>query len=205
MVKQINVIDENQFFVESKKAIQVVLEKDELLRKQMKIAEKHQLVKEHMKKASSLEEFEELKKLEKELRFMKTIEPAVPEEYREKIKRNAVVEQLEVSEKLNELKAQLKDQIEYLENELVPLIDNIRKLEKLGKIPDQINAILDLTIGEEAPFTAKYRLQVLKPSYDETKAGEAIQALNDVIRSLEKIHVPVETKGLLGFLKRGKK
>ncbi len=208
-MENMNPIDENQYFVESKKAIQIVLNKEQYLAKQMPTADKLRLLKEHKESTKSPEEYEDLEKLEKELekkiRFNQLTEPAVPEEYRETLKRNAVVEKLEVDNKLNELKAELKDRIEYLENELVPLIDNIRQLEKMSKIPNQIDAILDLTIGEGAPVTANYRLQLLTQTNDETQAGEAQQALSKVIKSLKKIEVPIETKGLLNFLKRGKK
>ncbi|MRX56725.1 hypothetical protein GJU41_22540 [Bacillus idriensis] len=208
-MENMTLIDEKIYYVESKKAIQVVLEREELLNKQMKAMDKLLLVKEQKSKTGSLEEYDGLEKLEKELerkvRFHQLTEPAVPEEYKEKIKRNAVIEQLAADTKSNELKALLKQHIEYLENELVPLIRNINQLEKMKKVPDQINLILDSEIGEGVPFPVYYRLKVFNPTQHETKSRDALLALQETISALKKVEPPVETKGLLSFLKKGKK
>ncbi|RYI25084.1 hypothetical protein EVU96_25050 [Bacillus infantis] len=202
-----NVIDPNDFFVESKKAIQVVLSKEELQRKQMKIADKLELVRKSKAHPESLEAYEKLQTLEKELemkiRFNKYNEAAVPEEYREVVKRNVAVEQLKVAEKANELKAQLKDHIEYLESKVVPLLQSIKELEKLKRIPDQIDIILDGEIGEKVPLPVSYRVKMINAGRDETLSGKVLVDLDKAIKSLKQIEQPVETKGLLSQLKRG--
>ncbi|APH07214.1 hypothetical protein A9C19_20735 (plasmid) [Bacillus weihaiensis] len=202
-------IDENQYFVESNKVIQVVLDNESLSEKKLKAADKLQLVKEQKTHTTSPEEYEELEMLEKELerkiRFNQLKYPAVPEDLRETVKRNAAVEQLEVDNTLNELKAELKDRVEYLESELLPLLDNIRKLESLKKVPDQIDFILKAEMGEGVSIPVSLMLRTLSPSNNEGQAGKALKDLNKTVASLKKIEVPVETKGLLDFLKRGKK
>jgi hypothetical protein len=208
-MENMNVIDETQYFVESKKAIQIVLENERLLGSKLKVRDKLRLVKESKEHTKSLEEYEALEKQEKELerkiRFNQFSEPAVPVEHREKLKRNAAAEQLEADKKLNELKAELKERIEYLESEVMPLVDSIMKLENMRKIPDQVDMVLNAEIGETVPFPVYYRLQVLRQTPDETQAGKAMKDLDKVVTALKAIQVPVETKGLLDFLKRSKK
>jgi hypothetical protein len=202
-------INENDYFVESKKAIQVVLQHEKRLEKEMKPADKLQLVKERKDETKIPEEFEELEKLEKELerkiRFNQTRVPAIPEKYRKTVKKNAVAEELEVNNKLNELKGELKEKIEYLETEVLPLIDAINKLEAMKGIPKQIDTFLEAEMGEGAPVSMSYVSRILTVSNNEAQSGKAIKKLKGVIDSLKKIEVPVETKGLLNFLKRGKK
>jgi hypothetical protein len=198
-------IDENQYFVESKKAILVVLQNEELLKKQMKPAEKLELVKEYKKKTQSIEEYEKYEKIEKELRFKKTKVPAVPEEHRKTIKKNAVTEELAVNEKLNEMKGELKEKIEYLEAEVLPLVEAINKLEGMKGIPNQIDALLKAEMGEGVPIEVSQLIKVYHFSNNEVQSAKAIRELKEAVKSLEKIEVPVETKGLINFLKRGKK
>lgn len=202
-------IDENQYFVESKKAVQIVLEREQELGSKLKIQDKLRLVKEQKENTKSIEEYEELEKLEKELerkiRFNQRTEPAVPAEHREKLKRNAAAEQLQADEKLNELKSELKERVEHLEVEIIPLLLSINKLERMKKIPDQIHALLNFEIGEGAPIPASYRIKALTSTRDETQSRKALDGLENVIKTLKKIEVPVETKGLFDFLKRSKK
>jgi hypothetical protein len=208
-MENMNLIDETQYFAESKKAIQLVLENEKLLGSKVGLRDKLRLVKESKEHTKSLEEYEALEKQEKELerkiRFNQFTEPAVPVEHREKLKRNAVTEQLEADKKLNELKAELKERIEYLESEVIPLVDSIMKLESMRKIPDQVDMVLNAELGETVPFPLSYRLRVLNQTPDETQAGKALKDLDKVVKALKRIEVPIETKGLLDFLKRSKK
>lgn len=208
-MEKMTLIDENQYFVESKKAIQIVLEKESSLEKQLGLREKLQLVKEHKKNTTSPEEYDELEKLEKDLekkiRFKQFKTPAIPEERKETVKRNVVAEELQVNEKLNELKAELKERITYLENDLLPLIENIHTLERIKGIPHKIDTILNAEIGEGVSFPVRYVLNVQTQSNDELQSKIALKTLKKVLGSLKKIEVPVETKGLLDFLKRGRK
>ncbi|MBP1944634.1 hypothetical protein [Cytobacillus luteolus] len=202
-------IDENQYFVESKKVIQLVLDTERNLEKQLKLADKLQLVKQQKSETRSPAEYEELEKLEKELerkiRFDQFNAPAVPKEHKEKVKKNVVVEQLEVDEKLNELKAELKGRIEVLEQELLPLIEGIEKLEDLKRIPNRIDLLLVSEIGERVAIPCSYAMNLVAPSNNQSQSSVAAKDLKKVIQALKKIEVPVETKGLLDFLKRGKK
>lgn len=202
-------VDRNKYFIESRKVLQMILENEERLGKQMKLEDKLQLVKEHRKSTTVREEYEELTKLEQELenkiRFNQFNEPAIPEEHHEKVKRNVYVEQLELDEKANELKLQLKERIEYLESEVLPLLSSIEQLEKMMGIPYQIEAMLGTEIGEKAPYPARYILNTLAPSNDEIQSNKAINSLNSTIDALKKVQTPVDTKELFEFLKGGAK
>lgn len=192
-----NFIDENQYFVESKKAIQIVLEKEALLGKQLKTTERLELVKKYKELAKTDEEYDELEKQERSLgrkiKFNQLNEPAIPEEHKEKVKRNVAVEQLAFDEKLNELKLKLQDQVEHMEKEVLPLLTSIAKLESMKGIPDQIQIIADAEIGEEVPIKLDYRLKLLRTTPEGTRAGVAQKGLTKVLKVLEQIQMPMET------------
>lgn len=202
-------INKDQYFQESKKAIQTVLQEEDKLNKGMNAADKLELVKELKEKTNSEKEFDELEKeqreLEKIIRFQKVPVDAIPKEHQKVVKRNVAVEQLEVDEKLNELKAELANHIEQLEGELLPLLTNINELEKLKCIPHQINLLTNATIGEGAPYPARALVQAVSRSSDEVRSSKALKELNELIGAIKGIKVPVETKGLLQYLKRGRK
>jgi hypothetical protein len=204
-----NTVEEKQYFAESQKVIQLVLDKEAKIEKQLKAKDRLQLVKEHLKTTKSPEEYEALKAeerdLEKRIRFNQLSESAIPEEHKKVIKKNVATEQLEVANKLNELKEELKSRVEYLGSDLLPLIKEIEKLEALKGIPKKIDALMNAQVGESVNIPVRYLLNVLGRSSDETLSNEAHKDLDKLIKTLNKIEVPVETKGLLDFLKRGKK
>lgn len=168
-------IDETQYFTESKKAIQIVLENERLLGKKLKTHDLLQLVKDHKKVTDSVEEFDKLEKLERHLerkiRFNQLNEPAVPEEHQEKIKRNATVEQQEVDKMLDQYRTHLGTHLKYLEDEVIPVLTSIEKLEKLSTIPVLIDKLLTGEIGENTVFKMEYllRLQNHSQAADRTK------------------------------------
>ncbi len=202
-------VNKEDYFKESKKLIAVVVDREEKLTRSVSVADELKLVRQRKEETTSPDEYEELTKREKELelkiRFNNFREPAIPVEHQKMAKRNAATEQLEASERLNELKAQLNERIEYVENDLVPLLKGIRELETMMSIPNKVDAMIDSEVGEGVPIPLSYRLNLIARSYNETKSGQAYEQLIALTSTLKEIHVPVETKGIMSFLKRGVK
>ncbi|MCM3637732.1 hypothetical protein M3152_08355 [Sporosarcina luteola] len=202
-------INVNDYFIESKKAIQLVLDREQELEKKIKSYDLLQLIKNQKEKAKTPEEYEfleqEEKKLANKIRFNQLTEPAVPAEHREKIQRNLKVEELQRVEKLNELKGQLTEQIGYMKETLIPLLNSINELEAMEEVSNQIDIILDAEIGEKAVMPVSQRLKPFSKKEYRPRAGIALQDVQKAADELGKITVPIETTGLLSFLKRGKK
>lgn len=202
-------VNKEDYFKESKKLIQVVMDREEYASKRVTAKEELELVRQQQEKTKSPGEYEKLAKREKELelkiRFNNFREPAIPLEHQKTAKRNVAVEQLEASERLNELKAQLNERIEYVENDLIPLLKGIRELEGMMNIPNQVETMITSEIGEGVPIPLSARMKMFSRSHNETKSGQAYTQLFALVNTLKEIHVPVETKGIMSFLKRGKK
>lgn len=202
-------VNKEDYFKESKKLIQVVMDREEYASKRVTAKEELELVRQQQEETKSPDEYEELAKRKKELelkiRFNNFREPAIPVEHQKTAQRNVTVEQLEATERLNELKAQLNERIEYVESDLMPLLKGIRELESMMKIPDQIEAMITSEIGEGVPIPLYARMRMYARSHNETKSGQAYNHLLSLSKALREIRVPVETKGIMSFLKRGKK
>ncbi|MFD2118161.1 hypothetical protein ACFSTH_11695 [Paenibacillus yanchengensis] len=197
-MEKVELIDVGKYFAESKKVIQIAIEREKLLGKKMPITDKLRLIRDYKKKTNSPDEYEALETLEKELdkklRFNQLNEPAVPDEYKEKVKRNAVVELQEVNKLLNEFKAQLRFHYKYIENEVVPLIANIEKLERLKAIPVQIEAIIDEEIGENAVFKIENTIRELSHSKNMRISKSINSYLSKAIKSMQEIEFAEEFK-----------
>ncbi|MEK4023513.1 hypothetical protein [Sporosarcina sp. FSL W7-1283] len=202
-------INTDDYYIESKKAIQATLEREDMLLKKMQPEHELTILQSEKKEVRTPEEFEaineRIEELKRKIRFNQLSEPAIPAEFREAIKRNVHVEGLATSEKLNELKGQLKEKIELLENEILPLVESIRDLEKMSLIPEQIGMLLTAEIGYMEPMTVSARSKLYHPNGDRIKAGNAVKLLNGTLLELKGISVPVETNKFIAFLKRGKK
>ena len=202
-------INVNDYFIESKKAIQLVLDREQELQRKLKAAERLQLLKEHKKNAKTSEDFEALeqqeKELERKIRFQQLTEPAVPAEHKEKILRNVKAEQLQQAEKLNELKGQLSEQIKYMKENIIPLLKSIHELEAMDEIPNQVDIILDAEIGEGAVLPVNQRMKAFSKREYKPRAGMALLDVQKAVDELGRITMPIETTGLLSFLKRGRK
>lgn len=202
-------VNHNEYFVESKKALQVAREREIEERSKLKTEELLELAKKHKEKAKTPEEYEELGKLEKDLsmkiKFNQYYIPAVPPEHTEKLKKNAEVEHQAASKKLSELKSQLKSKIDYLENEVAPLVDGIKKLEQMMSIPEQINIILDTDIGEKAPLTMEGRLRYYYSKYDNSQTGRAVAELDKLIHRLRVIQGNEEVENTTKAKRKGDK
>lgn len=198
-MKKVELIDANEYFVESRKVLQIVTERENVMKKKMKTADKLDLVRKHKTKATSLEEFETLESLEKELdrklRFNQLKEPAVPEEHKEKIKRNVAVELKEVNELLNKTVDQLKSSYKYLEDEVIPLITNIEKLGRLKTIPAQIETVIDGEIGEHSFLPLGYLTQIHSRSEYAEIAKNINVNLDKAIQGMKKIELATKRGG----------
>lgn len=192
------IIDEKKLFVESKKAIQIAIEREKILGKKMRTTDKLELVRDHKVKTKSPDEYEALETLEKELerklRFNQLNESAVPEEHKEKVKRNAAVELQEVNELLNESILQLKSRYEYLEDEVIPLITNIEKLERLAVIPVQIKAVVDGEIGENTVFSMQHIIRQQNYSKYAEIAKNINAQLNKAIKDMKRLEFSIDFK-----------
>lgn len=202
-------IDKELYFIETKKAISTALQKEKDLLAQMPLEKKLALVQDHLTKTISSDEYDELINQEKEIfrkiRFNQFTEEAIPSEYKNQIKRNVKVEELEAIEKKNELKAELKPHISYIENEVIPLVTAIHELESMGMIPNKLEMLLNANIGEKEPLPISVRTKMFNLSRGEVNAGKGLNSLLQVVNALKQIEVPTQTKGILDFLKRGKK
>lgn len=191
-------IDENKYFAESKKAIQIAVENERLLGKKMPTVDKLQLARDYKKNTKEPNEYKELEKLEKELemkiRFNQLNEPAVPEEQQEKIRKNVDIEEQELNKVLNELKAQLRLHYKYVEDEIIPLIVNIEKLEQLSAVPSQIKLLLKAVIGENTAFKVEGLMRGQNYSSNATVARNLIHSLEKSINRMQALEVPYEIK-----------
>lgn len=187
-MKKVELINPEEYFVESRKAVQIALEKEEYLHNEMPMQNKLDYLKKRKKETNSAEEYEAIealeKKIEKDIKFNYQI-PLVPEEYKDVIKRNAEIEAAEFDKKLTELKKELKDQLPYLQNVLLPLVINIQELDKLKVFSHNVDIILNHEFRENQAFRAQSR--VFKP---QKKAKYKLtQKTEEVINSISKLSV----------------
>ena len=120
-------IDSNDYYVESRKAIDIALAKEDKFHKELTPEERLEVYKRHLKDTNNQEEYMTLKALkddlEMKIKFNDTTEPVVPEDAQEKIRKNLEIEQRAAVEKTNELKAQLSELIDAFEKEVIPLVN----------------------------------------------------------------------------------
>lgn len=202
-------VNQNDYFIESKKALQIARDREKDETSKLKTGDLLKLVKKHMESAKTPEEYEELESLEKELnkkiKFNQYYIPAVPSEHTEKLKKNAEAEHQAASKKLSELKSQLKSKIDYLENEVAPLVDGIKKLEQMMNIPEQINVILDSDIGEKAPIRLEGKLRYYYSKYDNSQSGRAVAELDNLIKRLRSLQGNREVENTTKAKRKGDK
>lgn len=189
-----SLIGEKQYFAESRKAIQVTIEKERALYKDLTRKDKLELLKKRKKETSSIEEYEKIeeleKKLEKEIKFGQPI-PLVPDEYREVIEKNVEVEEKELNKKLQELRTDLKKQVPYLKDVLLPLLLSIHELEKMECVPNQIDVILQSTFNDREGFlTAEY----LVNNVSRKRKSRLVEETKEIIGLIETIGTKGELK-----------
>ena len=146
-------IDSNDYYVESRKAIDIALAKEDKFNKDLTPEERLEVYKRHLKTTNNQEEYMTLKALkdalELKIKFNDTTEPVVPEDAHEKIRKNLEIEQRAAVEKTNELKEQLSKLIDSFEKEVISLVIAIEEMETLKVIPGKIDAILSHEFTEK--------------------------------------------------------
>lgn len=186
-MKKVELIDVNNYFVESRKAIKIAVEKELSLHADMPKRDKLRLLKGRKKETTSPEEYEEIEKLErqleKEIRFNNPV-PLVPDEHKEKIRRNAEIEAAAVDQKLKELKAELQSQLPYLQDVILPLLINVRRLNALRRIPYRVSRVLDFTFHDGTGLRIEGHV---RPLSDAKGKSKSIKALESIIRAIEAI------------------
>lgn len=183
-MKNVALIDTNNYFVESRKAIQIALEKERDLYNQIPKEEKLRLLRKRKAETNSVEEYEAIeimeKQLEKEIKFNGPV-PLVPDEYKDVIKKNVEIEAAEYTEKLNELRKELKIQLPYLQDVVLPLLINIHELKKMKNVPSDVEFILDSQFIGQTAISAK---SVIQRGTSKRK-NKLIDDLQEIIRSID--------------------
>lgn len=187
-MKKVELIKPEEYFVESRKAVQIALEKERSYYNEIPKKNKLDLLRQRKKETNSVEEYEVIealeKQLEKEIKFNHPI-PLVPDKYKDMIKKNVEIEAAEHEKKLTELKKELKDQLPYLQNVLLPLLVNIHEMNKMDVVPVNIDTILGFEIHDGNGIRVENR--VFKQS--KKSKSEPIQKIEKVIYAIKKMSV----------------
>lgn len=150
---KIKSIDSKQYFIESEKVIQIVVEREEQIHRSLSAKEKLQIAEKLLKKSETREEFdalsEEIKDLGFEIEYDKEMVSAIPEEHQMKIAFNRVHEEEQLNEELKRQKEQLFKLVDGIENAILTTLSNIEELEKRKLIGKKIDIILDEFIHKE--------------------------------------------------------
>lgn len=182
-MEKVKLIDPNQYFTESKKAIQIVLEKEKSLFADLPKQDKLNLLRKRKKETNSPEEYDHIEKLEKqlekEIKFNFSI-PLVPDEYREMLMRNVNVEKAEADKKLKEITADLKNQLPYLQKVLLPLLVNNNELKNMSTIPHHIDTILKFDFQEGRGLRAANLIHQMSG----TRNNQSIKKLKEIIDAI---------------------
>lgn len=150
-MKKVELINPEKYFVESRKAVQVAIEKEQAFFNGLSKQDKLNLLKIRKEETRSDEEYDAIeaseRQLEKEIKFDHPV-PLVPDEYKEMVKRNLDVEESEASEELKKLRKELVNQLPYLQNVLLPLLINIGSLKGVMGISRGVEVILEHSLQE---------------------------------------------------------
>ena len=190
-------IDSNDYYVESRKAIDIALAKEDKFNKDLTPEERLEVYKRHLKTTNNQEEYMTLKALkdalELKIKFNDTTEPVVPEDAHEKIRKNLEIEQRAAVEKTNELKEQLSKLIDSFEKEVISLVIAIEEMETLKVIPGKIDAILS------HEFTEKHFLGGIKGRFKHLgKIERDPYLLNTSISYFRNTTIPIQEIKLKG-------
>lgn len=209
-MKMEKLIDVNAYYVESKKAVDIALAKDERFRKELTPEERLEIYTRYLKETNDPKEYQALKllkdELEMKIKFNDTAKPVVPDDAQEKIKRNLEIEQQAAVEKTNELKAQLSNLIAEFEREALPLIKAVGEMESLQVIPTQIDVILSHQLRFKNEISIQGRFNGFQLGTQARHARDAHRQLENSMFYLRNTTTPVKaTESLLmNFLKGGK-
>jgi hypothetical protein len=197
-------IDSKDYYVESRKAIDIALAKENQFMKKLDPEERLEVYNRYLKETKDQKEYLAVKALKDELeikiKFHDTAEPTVPKADQAKIIRNLEIEQRAVIEKANELKVQLSKLLDTFEKEAIPLLVAIDELEVLRYIPNNIDIILSHEFREKWLSSLSGRFNMSGMS--EFKAGREAEArrdlLNKSISYFRNATIPMQEKKLKG-------
>lgn len=132
-MKQVELIEEKQYFTETEKALKLLEEHVDGLSRAASPRDQLEILEELLPKVDDYEQFQELNKekaaLEFKIKYAHESKPLVPEEHREKILSNHDIELAEIDGELAEQYRLLDSCVEELEKTMVPLLINIYRLE----------------------------------------------------------------------------
>ncbi len=208
-MKMEKLIDVNAYYVESRKAVNIALAKDERFRKELTPEERLEVYTRYLKETKDPKEYQALKRLKDELemkiKFHDTTEPVVPEDAQEKVRKNLEIEMQAAIEKTNELKMQLLDLVTKFEKEAIPLIKAVVEMEALQGIPTKIDVILSHQLREKYDTSIQGRFNNLQVDANSRRVKEARDQLQNSISYLRNTTVPMTAKkSVLSFLKGDK-
>lgn len=197
-------IDSKDYYVESRKAIDIALAKEDEFQKKMTSKERLKVYNRHLEETKDQEEYKALKvlkdALEMKIKFHDTYEPAVPKADQGKIIRNLEIEQRDAIEKANELKGQLSKLLDAFESEAIPLLIAIDDLEMLRFTPNNIDIILSHRFEEEADISLSFQINISgRSKYQiEREAEVRRDLLNKSISYFRNATTPMQEKKLKG-------
>lgn len=191
MVK-VELINEQQYFTESEKVIQIVKERQDDLHRSLTAKSKLDIAKESLEKAKTREEFDELtniiKDLEFEIKFGNDFIPAIPEEHQNKVAFNRVHEEEQIDLEIAKQKESLLQILNGLEEPLINVLTNIEKLEGRKLLGKKVDILLDQKIQKD-PRTNDlfYHANGLAFSEGKINSKEAREIGMKLFESLNKI------------------
>lgn len=197
-------IDSKDYYVESRKAIDIALAREDKFNKELSTEERLEVYNRHLETTNNQEEYVTLKALkdalEMKIKFHDTAEPVVPKADQGKIIRNLEIEQRAVIEKANELKTQLSKLLDTFEEEAVPLLKAIDDLETLRFTPRNIDIILSHRFEKESSFSLSGRISLSgRSEYQNYREAEARhQLLNKSISYFRNATIPMQEENLKG-------
>lgn len=197
-------IDSKDYYVESRKAIDIALAREDKFNKELSTEERLKVYNRHLETTNNQEEYVALKALkdalEMKIKFHDTAEPVVPKADQGKIIRNLEIEQRALIEKANELKTQLSKLLDTFEEEAVPLLKAIYDLETLRFIPKNIDIILSHQFEKESSFSLSGRISLTgRSEYQTDREAEARrELLNKSISYFRNATIPLQEKKLKG-------
>ncbi|MFS0810644.1 hypothetical protein [Peribacillus phoenicis] len=197
-----NLIDVNQYFIESEKVIQIVKDREEELRRTLPAKYKLEIAKESLEKAATRESYEKLqntiKDLEYEIKFGNNSIPAIPEEHQNRIAFNRVHEEEQIDIEIAKQKELLLQILDGLENPLMNVLTNIENLEVRKLIGTKVDILLDEKITKDPRIHSPFRsVSYLSFSAGERNSKSAREKGEELFKALKKIATePTISSGL---------
>ena len=191
-MKNIPLVDEKQYFLESEKVIQIVKEREDEVRRRLPAEYRLRMAKEFIKNVKTREDFEELndeiKNLEFEIKYDKDHIPAIPEEYQNKIAFNRVHEEEQIDQEIEKQKKLLLSLVNDLEKPLINVLKNIERLEERKLLGKKIDILLDEVIVKDGRIHSTFaHANRLGFSGEHSNSKDAREKGEELFHALNKI------------------